>query len=469
MSDHSVAGPGADSLSGALSRWTHDLALDQVPPAVISDAKLRVLDTIGVMVAASVTDAGRIVREAALRIGPGNTARILGFGDSAAPAGAAIANGTLAHIHDYDDTHGAARVHISAPIVTAALSLGEAIGADGRAILTAIVAGSELTARLGAMAPGAFHDRGYHATGVIGAIGAAVTAAKLLALPVAKTQNAIGIAASQAAGIAECFSDGTWTKRLHPGWAAHCGIAAAQLADCGFTGPAKSLDGTRGLYNAHLGKADHPYGRVTTGLGETWLCAQSSFKPYPCGHLIHGFVEAMFTLREETGLNARDVAAITCPVSKWVMVMIGEPRADKVAPTTEAQAKISLYYCVAAALALNKLDLHAFAPAMIGDARIAALAQKISCTIDPEAPDDQSKGWVIARTTDGRKVECIVTNGVGSDANPMSADQVRQKFRENMAFASLAESAQRAMDSIERFETFQTIDTLTRLCCRASG
>src|SRR6185436_4856342 len=121
------------------ARWASSLSFADVPPDVVDDAKLRLLDTLGVMAAASVTDAGRVVREAALRIGPGNAARIVGFGDRAAAAGAAIANGTLAHIHDYDDTHGAARVHISAPIVTAALASGEVLRADGRTILSAIV------------------------------------------------------------------------------------------------------------------------------------------------------------------------------------------------------------------------------------------------------------------------------------------------------------------------------------------
>ncbi|MGZ5826937.1 MAG: MmgE/PrpD family protein [Xanthobacteraceae bacterium] len=452
-------------LSRTLSVWINSLDFNQIPPPVVADAKLRVLDILGVTAAACVTDAGEIVRNAALRLGPGDGARILGFGDRVTPSYAAMANGTMAHVHDYDDTHSLARIHISAPIVSTALALGEALGADGRAILTAIIAGSELTARLGAMAPGAFHDHGYHATGVVGAIGAALTAGKLLALSPEKMQNAIGIAASQAASIAECFSDGTWTKRLHAGWAAHCGIAAAQLADCGFTGPAKSLDGERGLFNAHLGRADHPYERVTDGLGETWLCAQSSFKPYPCGHLIHGYIEAAYLLREETGLRADEIKSMTCPIAPWVMPMVCEPRSEKVGPSTEAQAKISLFYCVAASFILNRIDLAAFVPAALDDPRIKALAAKISCAADPDAPQDQSKGWVIAETTYGRRVESVVKNGLGSVANPMSADEVRQKFRDNMKFAGLGTNADAAIEQVGRLDQASDIRRLVALCC----
>ena len=263
-------------LSEKLAAWASALAFDGIPSAVTADAKLRVLDICGVTVAANSTNAGRIVREAALKLGPApgaqNSARILGSAEYSMPAMAALANGTMAHVHDFDDTHSLARIHISAPVVSTALALGEALKSDGECLLTAIVAGSEVTARLGALAPGKFHDHGFHATGVVGAVGAAVTAARLMNLSPEKFRNAIGIVSSQAAGIAECFTDGTWTKRLHSGWAAHCGIAAAQLADCGFTGPIKSLDGDRGLFSSHLGRGDYPYAQVTDSLGSTWLC-----------------------------------------------------------------------------------------------------------------------------------------------------------------------------------------------------
>ena len=453
-------------LSGALAGWVSTLAFDTIPCAVIADAKLRVLDILGVTAAAWDTDTGRAVRETSLKLGPGSNAHILGFGDVASPAFAALANGAMAHVHDYDDTHSLARIHISAPIVSTALALGEALRADGRSILTAIVAGSEIAARLGALTPGAFHDHGFHATGVVGAISAAVTAGKLLSLPPEKLQNAIGIATSQGAGIAECFSDGTWTKRLHPGWAAHSGIVAAQLADSGFTGPIKSLDGDRGFFNAHLGRGDYAYSRIMEGLGETWLCTGSSFKPYPCGHLIHGFIEAVYMLREETGLNTGNVATVTCPVAPWVMPMICEPRAEKVAPKTEAQAKISLPYCVAASLVLNRIDLVAFAPGALSDPRILAIAQKVSCVADLDAPEDQSKGWVIAEMTSGRRVETVVKNGLGSTANPLSEDEVRQKFRDNLKFAGIGANAEAAIDRCTKLDSLQDIGQLVKLCCK---
>jgi len=427
----------AGPLSATLSRWACGLTIDAIPSAVVADARLRILDTLGVTVAASATDAGRIVREAALALGAGGDAQILGFGDLVPPASAALANGTMAHVHDFDDTHGEARAHISAPIVSTAWALGTALESRGSAILSAVIAGSEIAARLGAMTPGAFHDHGFHATGIVGTVGAAVTAGKLMQLSVAAMQNAIGIAATQAAGLAECFADGTWTKRLHPGWAAHSGIVAAQLAAGGFTGPVRSLDGARGLFNAHLGPGDHPYARITDRLGEVWQCTRSSFKPYPCGHLTHPFIEAIYTLREETGLRADEAARIECFVSPWVMAMIAAPRAEKLNPVDDAAAKISLYFCVATALTLNAVDLTAFTPEKISEPRMATLAGKVFCVADPDAAPDHSSARIVVETTDGRKRECSVTHGLGSEANPMSVDEVRRKFRRNIAFAGL--------------------------------
>lgn len=454
-----------DSLSGRLALWSGGLTLDAVPQAVAADARLRILDIAGVTVAASVTEAGRIVRDAALRLGGRGGARVLGFGDAMPPANAAMANGTMAHVHDYDDTHAAARLHVSAPVVSTALALGEARGATARDILAAVIAGSEIAARLGAMAAGAFHDRGWHATGVLGAIGAAYAAARLHRLDVAMTQNAIGIAASQAAGIGEPFADGTWTKRLHAGWAAHCGIAAAELAACGFTGPAKGLDGARGLFAAHLGNGAQPFHHVTDGLGTDWQCARSSFKPYPCGHLIHGFVEAALALHAD-GLRAGAIARIVCPLAPWVMPMIAEPRAQKAAPDSEGAAKISLYYCVAAALAQGRFGLDAFTDDALRDPDILALAQKISCAADPDAPEDQSKGRLIAETRDGGRIEKVVVDGLGSERNPMTADQVHAKFRETMAFGGLGMRADDALAAAERIETAEDLRRLVTLCCR---
>ena len=185
------------SYTEQLAEWVRGLQLKDLPENIVADAKLRVLDILGTTLAASSFESSKGVRDAAVRTGAGNDARIIGHGDYANTAGAALANGTMAHALDYDDTHLESVVHISAPVVTTALTIGEAIKASGEEVLTAIVASAEVGCRIGSVAPKAFHLQGFHATAVVGTFAAAATAAKLFGLNANQTANALGIAGSQ--------------------------------------------------------------------------------------------------------------------------------------------------------------------------------------------------------------------------------------------------------------------------------
>ncbi|MDH3704075.1 MAG: MmgE/PrpD family protein, partial [Alphaproteobacteria bacterium] len=372
--------------SDEIAQWAAGLTFDAIPDAVIADEKLRVLDILGVALAASTLPATAPVRTAALRLGAGEESRMWGYGDRSTAASAAIVNGALAHALDYDDTHNKSVVHISGPVVTTGLTLGEALHADGQSALTAIVAGAELGCRIGQVAPGGFHKRGFHATGVMGAFAAAVTAGKLLGLDAAQLRNAIGIAGSQASGLMECFRDGSATKQLHPGWAAHAGITAAYLAEAGFTGPATIFEGRDGLYNSHVGDGDHPFEQMTDGMGDDWTCLHTSFKPYPCGHVVHGFLDAILALYREEGLRAEQVEKITCPTAEWMIPVMCEPRAVKLKPETDYHAKFSFYFTLAATLLDGRLGVEVFTEKNITDPTILSLAEKIHCVPDPDAP-----------------------------------------------------------------------------------
>ncbi len=419
-----------------IADWAAGLRFADIPESVIADEKLRVLDILGVALAASTLPASAPVRTAALRLGSGEESRMWGYGDRTTAATAALVNGSLAHALDYDDTHNESVVHISAPIVATGLTLGEALGADGKTVMTAIVAGAELGCRIGRVTPGAFHQRGFHATGVMGAFAASVTAGKLLGLNANQLRQALGISGSQASGLLEGFRDGSAVKQLHPGWAAHAGIIAAYLAQDGFTGPATVFEGRDGLFNSHLGSGDHPFGRMTEGLGDEWTCLHTSFKPYPGGHVVHGFLDALLALHREAELRAEQVEAITCPTAEWMIPIMCEPRALKLVPETDYHAKFSFYFTMAAALCDGRLGVEAFTEANIRNPDILSLAEKIYCIPDPDAPGTgHFKGWVQVDTTDGRRLERVVDDNWGSLANPMTPDQVRTKFRENAGLA----------------------------------
>jgi 2-methylcitrate dehydratase PrpD len=455
------------SFSEQLSAWASKLKFGDLPDEVVSDASLRVLDILGTTLAASSFENSNSVRDGALRTGAGDDAHILGYGNRASIAGAALANGAMAHALDYDDTHFGSVVHISAPTVTTAMTLGEALGATGEQVITAIVAGAEVGCRIGSVAPKAFHQQGFHATAVVGTFGAAVTAAKLLSLDANKTANALGIAGSQSSGIMQCFNDGTWTKQLHVGWSAHSAIIAANLADCGFTGPSQVLEGIQGFYTTHAKPGRQFPERLMDELGNRWEYPNTSFKPYPCGHVVHGHLDCMSQLYED-GLRAEQVKSITCPIAEWMIPVMCEPRQVKLRPATDYHAKFSFPFTLAAMLTFGRLDVKAFSDENINSPSLLALTEKITHVPDPTANDPtRFKGWVQVETTDGRKLECIINDNWGSVYNPMTPNQVKQKFVDNAGLVLTTNKVNRVVNNVQSLKVIEDVTTIVTDCIAA--
>ena len=421
------------SYSRALAEWVLGLRRGDLPADIVETAKLRLLDTIGIMLAATMTPIGQAARTGALAMGSGTTSRIVGFGDRCSAMTAALAGGTLAHAMDFDDTHDPSLVHPSAATVPAALAVGEMVEASGADLLIAIAAGNEVSCRLGSVAPMAFHKRGLHPTGLLTGFGAALIAGRMTGLDAANLQAAMGIHGSQAAGLLEAFSDGTWVKTLHPGWAAFSGIAAVHLAAHGFTGPAAVFEGRRGLFAALAGEPDGGlrYDRLTSDLGREWEFRRSSVKPYPCAQVIQPFVDlALAACRQ--GLRSVDVAAVTAPIAEKYIGVVAEPRADKVRPVTPTHARVSLQYCIAAAMHLGHCGPAAFADEMIGDPAILHLAERVAVPADPIAvASGQLRASLIIETQGGRRLESVQDHHRGSVENPILRGDVEAKFEAN--------------------------------------
>jgi 2-methylcitrate dehydratase PrpD len=460
--------PGFKSGASASASWMVDLAYDDIPETVVADAKLRFLDIIGVSLAASAAPVGEIARRTALRLGARQEAHILGFGDRVPATSAALANGTMAHALDFDDTHNESVIHVSAPVVSAALAAGQLTKSSGKAVLTAAIGGAEITCRIGCVTPSAFHKRGFHPTGVIGTFGCALISGKLLGLNALQMQNAVGIAGSQASGILEFFSDGSFAKQLHPGWAAHSGIIASYLASEGFTGPATVLEGRYGLFATHLGPGSYSMDRVVQNLGTEWICTKTSFKPYPCGHVVHPFLDAILSLYRDEGLRADDVVRITCPTAEWMMPIMCEPREVKLVPATDYHAKFSFPYTVAAALYFGRLGVEAFTGEAIRNQEILSLARRVFNEVDLQAPDpSRFKGWVIVETRSGKRLERVVEKNWGSASNPLSASDVHQKFRDNAKLIIDDSRIDQLLSLADRLEDVRDINEVVALCVKS--
>jgi 2-methylcitrate dehydratase PrpD len=451
------------TLAAQLADWIARLRYEDLPAAVVADCRLRVLDIIGLALAATALPLGRAVRRAAAALGGGPAAEIIGFGDRTSASLAALANGTLAHGMDFDDTHNASVMHSSAPVVATALAIGQEAGIDGRALILAVAAGNEINCRLGMVAPGAFHEPGLHPTSVLGTPTAALIAARLLGLDSDAMVSALGISGSQASGILEAYADGTWSKTLHPGWAAHAGIVAAQLARAGFTGPASVLEGRYGIFRSHVQDPGYRFDFVqaTTALGTRWELLENAFKFYPCAHAIHAFVEAALELRARHGLAPAAIRRVELVVPAHFVGQIAEPREVKLRPRTPTHARASLFYAVACALARGRLGMADYAEDAIGDPVVLRLAERIVHRVDTVAqPEIRFRGRAAIETLDGRRLEAVVEDARGTGRRKVGAAEVEAKFRDTAGQVLPAESVERLIGSVARLEHLASLEPL---------
>ena len=452
------------------TRWLAGATAADVPADVMAATKLRVLDVLGLILAASATPFGPAARGGAVALSGAGAARILPFGDRTSPALAAMANGAMSQALQYDDTHNETIIHMSSPNVAVALALAEQNGLSGADALLAIALGTELTCRFGVIAPGQFHKNGFHPSGIFGALGATCTTAKLLKLDTATMVNALGIAGSFGSGILECWTDGTATQFLHPGWSAQAGVAACALAKAGMTGPATVLEGRFGLFASHVqDKAvKRDFERATRELGALWESRNASFKPYPCAHIIHSFLDALLKLRAEHGLTGDEVESIECPVAAYMVGVMCEPAEEKLSPPNDTRARVSLQWSMAEAMRRGRLGGDAYAAESLKDPAIAALAKRVTYRIDESAPGtERYKGWVIVRTKDGRVLEKVQDANHGSPGDPMTAEEVRAKFAENALRALPKERIAAIVEAVDALDRAPNVAKLIDLCVAA--
>ena len=434
-----------------LARFVVELALDDVPADVTAAASRLALDTLGNALAASREDFGSAVLGVAERLGGGPESALLGSPARVAAANAVLANATLAHGLDFDDTREDAIVHTGCVAVTTALAVGEAVGAGGRAALEASIAAVEVMCRVGLVVPGALHARHFHPTAVTASFAAAAAAARLYKLSEDQLVHAFGICGSQAAGIIEYLADGSWTKRLHPGWGAHAGVVAALLARAGFTGPPTVLEGEHGLYAAFAGGHDGArLGALLDSLGRAWELRELTLKPYPCGSIAQPYMDCAMRLRER--VRPSEVVAIRCRTAAGPVPRLWEPLAGKHAPPNGYAAKFSLPYLLATVLVRGRAGLAEFDDAAVRDPGVLAIARRVTYELDATIDyPRQFVGDVEITLADGRVLRERQDRPRGGPDAPLTRTEVEAKFRGNaglMLPPDQVEAVIRAVDGL---------------------
>ena len=372
----------AASLARRLADWAVALRPADIPERQRRLAGLRAIDTLGLVLAGCRTPAAAAVYGLAATDGGRAEATLVGTRTRVSAVMAALAHGTAAHCRDFDDTFPDSVVHPGSVVVPVALALGEARDAALDRVGAAIVVGYEVAARLGAAAGRGFHARGFHATSVVGPLAAAAVAARFLGLDGERLASAFGLAGSMSGGLLEFAAEGTWSKWLHPGWAAQGGITAAALAARGFRGPGTVLEGRFGLYRSFLG-GEMPVAALADGLGTRWKGEGALFKHYPCAHVVQPYVDAALALAAAHGIAAAEVASVRCGIAEWAVPIVCEPRARKIAPANDMEAIASLPYQLAAALVDGRVDLDTLSPRRLARVPVQALAARVTHVVDP--------------------------------------------------------------------------------------
>lgn len=402
------------------------LSLSQLPGSVRAQASRSLLDNVACGLFGAGFPWGKAVSAHALEEAPSGKATLFGHAERVAPSLAALANGTMIHGFELDDIILGSLAHPGTVVIPAALAVAEAHNATMERLILGIIAGYETMARLGAALGEDCNNRGFHTTGVAGAIAAAVAAGVTHGLSALQIRNAVGIACSQASGI-KAFTQGTggMVKRLHGGHAASCGVVAASLASRGFSGPLDAIDGRFGLLQVIGGPTSRPE-LMLDGLGENWAIGRVWIKMFPCCGVIHSATHALEALRLQHAVQPEAVQHVRIGAGRRAVDQNGDPTAAE--PMT---AQYSLPFCAAVALTGDVRNPASFLPASLQDAKVRAMIPAVELYVDPEidaAYPDLFGARVEIETKSGDRLTKLVWEAHGTPADPCSDSDLERKF-----------------------------------------
>lgn len=440
--------------TSALADFVARLKYEDLPHTVVQQAKRILMDAIGCALAAYKEDVRKttIVGNIVTQIGGVQQATVLG-GEKSHASIVALANGMLINATDNDDTHKRALLHMGSILVPSALATTEARSGSGRDLLVAIVAGYEVAARVG-MAVMPSHYRFWHSTATNGTFGAAASAAKAFGLDTKKTCMALGFAGTQAAGLNTFFESGDDSKSFHPGKASMNGILAAMMAEAEATSPPDVLGHAKGYLAAY--SLDPKPAALTAGLGDKWEILENGFKPYPSILASHSPIGASIQIASRDQPDVDQIRSVT--VNTYATVKSHFSSKDV---SNTMSARLSVPYCVAAALVDGEITQKQFAPDRFNDPTIRSLLEKTEIVVDPDlAPlyPEKFPAHVVVMMNDGRVYEETFLYPKGDPGNPLSPDELTGKFKNNLKDVLSEERIETLIKMIENMDNVQVAE-----------
>jgi 2-methylcitrate dehydratase PrpD len=378
------------------------------------------------------------------------TSAVIGRPERLDALAASFVNAISANLLDFDDTHLDTIIHPAAPVAAPVLALAQARGFSGRAVLTAFILGVEVECRIGnAVSPG-HYARGWHITSTCGVFGAAAACAKLLGLSAEQISSAIGIAASQSAGIVENLPSAA--KNVSVGNAARNGLFAALLAAEGYSASPRAIEGPLGWARAMGDEPDIV--RLTGDLGRTWEIAKNTYKPYPAGIVFHAVIDACFRLRAKLNRRIDDIADITVQGSALLLARGDRPVRN------ERDARVSIHHCAACALLLGLAGVTEFADATVFRPDIVSLREKVRAELDASLPDGAAR--VNIQLISGEILSEIAMTAKGGLADPLSDRDIETKLRDGARLGGTNWDVDHISDGVWRLDTLVDVSGLMR-------
>jgi 2-methylcitrate dehydratase PrpD len=463
----SAANQGGASIIEQLAGYAATESFEKLPEAAVRAARRAILDTLGVMLAGSVEVTAERVRALVAHRRGSQEATLVGTAQRGSVEDAALVNGAAAHALDYDDLHQSLSGHPSVPVLPAALALAERERCSGAALVTAVVVGIEVEAKLGRALNPALYEVGWHATSVLGVFGAAAAAARLLGLSAPRTAGALAIAASMASGIKANF--GTDCKPLHGGLAARGGVEAALLAAAGFTANPRALEHGDG-FGSTYGAGNAPaWDLATAGLGAPHEIVEPGVgvKRFPACASTHQALDATLALADEHAIAPADVEAVECAVHYLAPHQLIYGQAQ-----TALQGKFSMPYCVAVALLDRAVGFAQFTDERVRRADVQALMPRIRMVVHPEQTTRECLPTRFSEVTvalrDGRRLQRRVRLAKGQPRNPLTDAELTAKFRDCARRALDAAQTDSLLDALQKLETLADVASLARLLGRGA-
>ena len=413
------------ALTQELGRFVANLSFERLPPEAVEIARTGIIDTIATMIAGAHDPAPQLLRKG-LQPAPG-AASLYFSGETATAPEAAWINGTAGHALDYDDV--GCRGHVSTVLVPAIMAEAETLGLGGREMFAAYVAGYETWAELARRDPGHHHRKGWHPTGIFGAIGAGAACANLRRLDPARTAMAIALSASQSAGIMANF--GTMTKPFHAGRAAHAGLVSARFAELGFTASPDALEHPQGFLSAVSPDGNPDREGPTPAFGEDWHILKQglSIKKYPACYCTHRALDAMLDLLARRPLNPAEIARITVSISDTHAMILRNHQ-----PQTGLEGKFSMQFAMAAAVISRRASLGEYTDEFVRRPEVQELMPRVSVVTnqnyDPVQIGASAYDQVTVELTNGERIESEkVRRARGHAELPLGEAELFDKFR----------------------------------------